>query len=96
MIMYGQLETINQIINAYFSITFGEWCWVFMDGIWVITLSFCLSLARPAEKLAKVRPPSSLFGAYTLGSVLGLLTIDFIFMVIALAVRLVLLPLITH
>src|SRR4051812_2384018 len=32
MIMYGQVETINQIVNAYFFITFSEWCWVFMDG----------------------------------------------------------------
>ena len=30
MIMYGQVETINQIICAWFSITFSEWCWVFM------------------------------------------------------------------
>jgi len=32
MILYGQIETINQMINAYFQITFAEWCWVFMDG----------------------------------------------------------------
>jgi magnesium-transporting ATPase (P-type) len=31
MIMYGQVETFNQIVNAYFAITFSEWCWVFMD-----------------------------------------------------------------
>lgn len=30
MIMYGQVETINQIANAWFAITFSEWCWVFM------------------------------------------------------------------
>jgi P-type E1-E2 ATPase len=28
MIMYGQVETLLQIICAYFSITFAEWCWV--------------------------------------------------------------------
>ena len=32
MIMYGQIETINQMICAWFSITFSEWCWVFMVG----------------------------------------------------------------
>jgi hypothetical protein len=30
----GQVETINQLMNAYFLITFTEWCWVWMDGIW--------------------------------------------------------------
>jgi hypothetical protein len=29
---YGQVEAINQMINAYFQVTFAEWCWVFMDG----------------------------------------------------------------
>jgi cation-transporting ATPase 13A3/4/5 len=26
MIMYGQVESINQMINAYFQVTFCEWC----------------------------------------------------------------------
>lgn len=85
MIMYGQIETVNQVINAYFSITFAEWCWVFMDGFWVITMSFTLALAKPAEKLASIRPPSSLLGYYTMVSVVGLIVIDFIFVVIGLA-----------
>jgi magnesium-transporting ATPase (P-type) len=34
MIMYGQVETIIQLISAYFQITPSEFCWVFMDGIW--------------------------------------------------------------
>jgi cation-transporting ATPase 13A3/4/5 len=42
MIMYGQIETINQVINAYLAITFTEWCWFFMDGIWVLTVSFVI------------------------------------------------------
>jgi P-type E1-E2 ATPase len=27
MIMYGQIETLNQIMNAHFLITFSEFCW---------------------------------------------------------------------
>ena len=27
MIMYGQVESINQVANAYLSVTFTEWCW---------------------------------------------------------------------
>eukprot|EP00300_Choanocystis_sp_HF-7_P024223 c25631_g1_i1.p1 GENE.c25631_g1_i1~~c25631_g1_i1.p1 ORF type:complete len:1297 (+),score=301.51 c25631_g1_i1:36-3926(+) len=86
MIMYGQVETFNQIINAYFSITFYEWCWVFMDGLWVVTLAFTLPYAHAAKKLADMRPPSSLLGAYTLSSVLGTLAIHFSFVCLAFGV----------
>jgi magnesium-transporting ATPase (P-type) len=36
MIMYGQVETLIQLISAYFQITPSEFCWVFMDGIWYV------------------------------------------------------------
>lgn len=85
MIMYGQVETINQLINSYFQITFAEWCWVFMDGVWVITLAFSLPLARAAKKLSLTRPTASLLGPATMFSACGVLAIHFIFIVIALA-----------
>lgn len=85
MIMYGQIETMIQMISAYFQVTVTEWCWVFMDGIWTITLAFTLPLARPANKLAVSRPTASILGPQTLMSALGVLTINFIFAVIALA-----------
>ena len=85
MIMYGQIETLIQMISAYFQITVAEWCWVFMDGIWTITLAFSLPLARPAKTLAVSRPTASILGPQTLSSVLGVLLINFIFGVIALA-----------
>lgn len=40
MLMYGQVETLLQMICAYFSITFAEWCWV------SFTLSFLDSCER--------------------------------------------------
>eukprot|EP00301_Raphidiophrys_heterophryoidea_P007259 c12832_g1_i1.p1 GENE.c12832_g1_i1~~c12832_g1_i1.p1 ORF type:complete len:1368 (+),score=403.79 c12832_g1_i1:102-4205(+) len=86
MIMYGQVETINQIINAYFSITFYEWCWVFMDGIWMVTLAFTLPFAYRATKLSDSRPPSSLLGTFTMTSCLGVLAINFGFLCLALGV----------
>jgi hypothetical protein len=83
--MYGQIETINQLINAYLRITFSEWCWVFMDGIWTITLAFTLPLARSATTLAQTLPTASVLGPQTLSSVLGILVIHFIFLVGALS-----------
>jgi magnesium-transporting ATPase (P-type) len=84
MVMYGQIEAINQIVNAYFLITFADWCWVFMDGIWTITLAFSLPLARAAKTLSRTRPTASLLGWQTLSSFLGILALNFIFTVIAL------------
>jgi magnesium-transporting ATPase (P-type) len=85
MIIYGQIETINQVINAYFRITFSEWCWVFMDGVWVISLAFSLSLSRAAKTLSRLRPTASLLGLHTLTSVLGVLVLNWIFTVCALS-----------
>ena len=85
MIMYGQIETINQLMNAYFQISFYEWCWVFMDGIWTMTLAFTLPLARAAKKLSLTRPTASILGSATMFSACGVLVIHFMFIVIALA-----------
>ena len=79
LLMYGQVEAINQILNAYFSITFDEWCWVFMDGVWTISLAFSLPLAKPAAKLSASRPTASLLGPHTMLSFLGILLINFLF-----------------
>jgi len=84
MIAYGQVETMNQVINAWYSITFGEWCWVFMDGFWLVTLAYTLAFSKPSKKLSTMRPTSSLLGTYTVASVVGLVMIHFCFLAIAL------------
>lgn len=84
MIMYGQVETINQVVCAYFKTTPGDWNWIFMDGIWVIIMAFTLPLAKAAKKLAPSRPTSSLLGPHTMTSAIGILAINFFFVAIAL------------
>ena len=86
MLMYGQVESMNQIINAYFEITFSEWCWVFMDGLWMVTMAFTIPLSKPSTKLAETFPTSSLFGVHTMSSFIGVLVINFGFTCLALAV----------
>jgi len=85
MIMYGQIQTINQITCAYFQITFAEWCWIFMDGFWVLSMAFSLPLAKAAKILAPERPTSSLLGAYTMSSVLGVLLLNVSFTTLAMS-----------
>jgi hypothetical protein len=86
--MYGQVEVINQIANAWFAVTFAEWNWVFLDGVWALSMAFTLPLAIAAKTLAKTRPTSSLFGPHTMFSACGVLAINFIFLVIALSILL--------
>lgn len=86
MIQYGQVETIIQVVNAYLQITLSEWCWVFMDGCWVLAMSFTLVLAAPEKVLAPFRPVSGLLGLETMSSAIGMTCINFIFLVIGLGV----------
>ena len=58
---------------------------MFMDGAWTISMAVSLPLARPAQKLARTRPPASILGPHTMSSALGVLLINFIFAVIALS-----------
>lgn len=85
MIQYGQTEAFNQIACAYFQVTFSEWCWVFLDGVWVISMAFTLPLAKAAKTLAPERPTSSLLGPQTMASSLGVLLLNFSFMIIGIA-----------
>ena len=72
-------STLKEIINAYFQITFSEWCWVFMDGIWTITMAFTLPMAKPHDRLADTLPTSSILCLHTLSSALGVLLLNFFF-----------------
>ena len=83
-IIYGQVESYLQAINAYFAITFSDWCWVFLDGLWSITMAFSLPLSNAASRLSPIRPTASLLGAHTLFSACGILAWNFLFLVIAL------------
>mgnify|MGYP005850788941 CR=1 FL=1 len=85
-IIYGQVESYLQVMNAYFAITFTEWCWVFLDGIWSTLMAFSLPLAQSAKKLSSHRPTASLLGPRTMLSVCGMLAWNFLFLVIALGV----------
>jgi predicted P-type ATPase len=78
IIMYGQIETLIQVLSAYFAILFSEWCWVFMDGIWTVSLAFALPLARAEKKLSPTRPTASILGLQTVSSVVGILCLNFL------------------
>jgi hypothetical protein len=81
--MYGQVRSINQeVIKAYFTITSINWCWVFMDGIWVL---FASPLAKSVKNLSKLCPTALIPSPNTVWSTCGTHAISFAVLVIALA-----------
>lgn len=86
MIMYGQLETVLQLVAAWFAVGFAEWNWVWLDGILVVPLAFTLPLSTAAQRLGPTRPTASLLGPYTMASACGILSINLACLSIALLV----------
>jgi cation-transporting ATPase 13A3/4/5 len=58
--------------------------WLFMDGVWMMTMAFTLPLAKAHNKLSPKLPVGDLLGIHTMSSVLGVLSINIIFTFIAL------------
>jgi len=56
-----------------------------MDGIWTLTLAFSLPLAKAAKKLSPKWPSGSILGTHTLTSAIGILVINFLFLVFGLS-----------
>jgi cation-transporting ATPase 13A3/4/5 len=84
MIQIGQTESFVNLISGYFAVVLSEWCWVFMNGFWTITMAFSLPLAKAAKTLSKKRPTASLLGVHTLSSACGIIIINFLFVVFGL------------
>lgn len=84
IIMYGQIEAFINVNNAFFLINLSEYCWVFMDGFWMIFMGFSLPLAQAADRLVKSRPTASLLGPTTMSSTCGILILNILFSLLAL------------
>lgn len=86
MIMYGQLETVLQITAAWYAVGYGDWNWVWLDGVLAVPLAFALPLSSAADELGTTRPTASLLGPYTMASALGVLFINLSCLIISLVV----------
>jgi magnesium-transporting ATPase (P-type) len=83
-ICYGQMEAFVYTMNAYLLLNLDAMCFVFLDGIWGITLGFSLPFAEAAKRLTPRRPTTSLLGQETVLSAGGILMLNFAFTSIAL------------
>jgi predicted P-type ATPase len=84
--VYGQTEAYLRVIMAYFSVTLSEWCWIFLNGIFSISLAFSIPLSQASGQLTSRRPTDRLLGHETLFSVCGVLAWNFFYVVLALVI----------
>jgi len=83
VILYGLIETTNQMVNAWYAITFAEFCWVMFDGVWIMSTSFSLATVQPAKTLSQKRPTASPLDVITMTSSIGMFAIHCTYLWIA-------------
>ncbi|KAI8871686.1 hypothetical protein GQ42DRAFT_161851 [Ramicandelaber brevisporus] len=84
LIMYGETMAWFELFSFYFSVIASQWIWIMIDGFVTVGLSWALTQAPAAKKLAPTRPTARLLGPQTLASTLGQVFINFWFFVGAL------------
>ncbi|KAJ3217373.1 hypothetical protein HDU67_008075 [Dinochytrium kinnereticum] len=80
LIMYGEVLTFLGLVQYYFTVNLSQAMWVLIDGT-TIPLSWALTMARPALRLAKTRPTARLLGPETIISVVGQIFINILFLI---------------
>jgi len=70
-----------ELIMFYFTVIACQPIWITIDGFITTTMTFAITQAQPAERLGPSRPTAKPLGAYTLASCLGVIFVNFWFMV---------------
>ncbi|CAE7193880.1 Atp13a4 [Symbiodinium pilosum] len=77
---YGLLNSVLKFKTYWHGISQSMMAAYFQDMIGFLSLSWAMSLARPAPVLATSRPTSSLFSGFTVLSVVGMLALNALFL----------------
>ncbi|KAL1923032.1 uncharacterized protein VTP21DRAFT_9408 [Calcarisporiella thermophila] len=81
LIMYGQTMVMLKIFTAYFSVALSQALAVMIDAFITVLLSYAVTQARPAKRLAPKRPTARLLGVETLTSTIGQVIINWVFLI---------------
>ncbi|CAM6091151.1 unnamed protein product [Calypogeia fissa] len=84
LIMYGLTFSIFKLACNWYGVIACQMDYMIIDGVAVITLGYSMTLSQPSKKLNKERPTSSLLGAQNVASILGVWTINVLFLTAAL------------
>ncbi|KAI7902541.1 uncharacterized protein BX663DRAFT_552451 [Cokeromyces recurvatus] len=81
LIFYGESMAFWELIQFYFSVIAPQPIWITIDGFITTTMTFAITQALPAKRLGPSRPTAKPLGVYTLASCLGVIFINFWFLV---------------
>ncbi|KAL3158258.1 hypothetical protein ABBQ38_010509 [Trebouxia sp. C0009 RCD-2024] len=84
LITYGLHFSVLNLVCTWYGMILSQMVFISIDIFATICLGYCLTLAHPAKKLYSGRPTSSLLGARTIVSVVGIWVLDVAFVVAAL------------
>ncbi|KAL1920902.1 uncharacterized protein VTP21DRAFT_11537 [Calcarisporiella thermophila] len=81
LILYGQNMVMLKTFTGYFSVAMPQWLSILVDGFITVALSFAVTQARAAPRLAPKRPTARILGAEILTSTIGQVLINWIFLI---------------
>lgn len=81
MILYGECMAFWELLMFYFSVIAAQPLWITIDGFITTTMTLAITQAQPAAKLSPSRPTAKPLGLYTLASLLGVIFINFWFLI---------------
>ncbi|CAO3596256.1 unnamed protein product [Absidia cylindrospora] len=81
LILYGQVMMMLKIITFYFSISLSQNIWIAIDVLITVLLTWAVSQSRAADELAAQRPTAQLLGPQVMASAIGLVTINWLFVI---------------
>ncbi|CAO3700091.1 hypothetical protein G6F70_001036 [Rhizopus microsporus] len=81
LILYGECMAFWELCMFYFTVISPQPVWITIDGFITTTMTLAITQALPAKKLSPCRPTAKPLGAYTLASLLGVIFINFWFLV---------------
>ncbi|KAI7872597.1 hypothetical protein BDF14DRAFT_1740042 [Spinellus fusiger] len=83
LILYGQVMMMLKIFTFYFSITMSQYVWIAIDVLITVLLTWAVSQSKAATRLENHRPTARLLGYQTLASCIGLVAINWLFLISA-------------
>ncbi|KAJ1926895.1 hypothetical protein IWQ60_003410 [Tieghemiomyces parasiticus] len=84
LILYGQTMVLMKANTFYFQGTLTESLWIFIDAFITLGMTACIPLSKASRRLAPQRPTARLLGPQTLLSTIGVVAINWVFVIVEL------------
>lgn len=83
LVMYGQVMMMLKIFTFYFAVTVSQNVWIAIDVLITVLLTWAVSQSHAAKRLEDQRPTARLLGPQTLASTMGMVGINWLFLISA-------------